>query len=285
VGLDATVMCRCFEAGLTTEPPFPREWLHVDSENYLSLRPEHDTQDQWARLYEWAQTCCEHEGMNLASEHISNLAGFELFREALEKLGWEHFPVLARELSNEHGSSTPSDAASLALLELDTFCGQATVGRNAVLVDTKTGYVIFEHIAAYDGVFLLGGRSGVDAGIGAAEFFIRNRETRADLFRATRVKQALLDPVNEGQAYEGRTQFRDLDTGNTYQASVAVSGREIPWPDGRLLNNEGRARTEYPQEFHVEVRDVSPDEFAYIVEPLSKVFRASVATGNPVRWS
>ena len=39
MGVDATVMCNCFREGRTTDPPVPREWLVLDAEGYLSLRP------------------------------------------------------------------------------------------------------------------------------------------------------------------------------------------------------------------------------------------------------
>jgi hypothetical protein len=35
---------------------------------------------------------------------------------------------------------------------------------------------------------------------------------------------------------------------------------------------------------HVEQRPVTPADFAGVVEALEEVFRAAMATGNPVRW-
>ena len=41
---------------------------------------------------------------------------------------------------------------------------------------------------------------------------------------------------------------------------------------------------EYPRRLHVERRPVRPEEFLYILEPLERIFRASIAVGNPVEW-
>jgi len=86
MGLDATVMCNCFKQGMTTPPPFPREWLYVDEEGCLSLLPEYDTDERWHELYEWRETCCEHPDMDYVSEHISNWSGYRIFQAALESV-------------------------------------------------------------------------------------------------------------------------------------------------------------------------------------------------------
>jgi hypothetical protein len=151
-------------------------------------------------------------------------------------------------------------------------------------VDSKSGYVIFEHVAAYEGVFSFGGSAGVDMGIGEFEFFIRDRAMGDDVFRATQVKQRFIDPIDENKAYSGRVLFTDLDTGVEYVSSAAVWGREIAWPDGRMQNDAGRIRCELVEHFHVDVRDQVPADFNYILDPLTRVFQASVKTGNPVRW-
>ena|ERR1051325_90686 len=108
------------------------------------------------------------------------------------------------------------DASALAITELEYFRGLESGGQNAALVEANTGCVLFEHVAAYEGVFLVGGLLGVEAGIGASEFFIRDRESKEDLFRATRFEQIFLDPNDSPGAYVGRVQLRDLDSGVSY---------------------------------------------------------------------
>jgi hypothetical protein len=283
MGLDASVMCNCWKLGLAREPPFPRDHLETDQDGYLNLRPEFDTKEYWTPFWDWSQTCCAHEGMDYASEHIANWSGYRLFQEALEKAGWHQFPVLGAELPNANGGRTNSTQAKLALAELEIFRQLPSLGQNAALVD-HSGFVIFEFIASYEGVFILSGPSGVDVGVAEFEFFIRDRHTGVDLFRARRVRQTLIDPRDDNRLYEGRVEFQNLDTETVCITTVAVSGRTIPWPDGQLQNDNGQFRCEYPEQFQVEMREVLPSHFDYIVNPLLRIFQASVTTGNPVRW-
>ena len=164
MGLDASVMCDCFRSGLTTEPPVPRDWLHVDEEGYLNLKPGHDSDGAFAEVYDWMQTCCEHPDMRYASEFIANWAGYRLFQQALAEAGWDKFPVLHGELPEANGGMTGAAGAALALGELALFRSLGEIGSNPCLVDTATGEVIQEHVAGYGGVFILDGDSGLEAG-------------------------------------------------------------------------------------------------------------------------
>ena len=192
--------------------------------------------------------------------------------------------MLQAELPNWNGGLMSPQSASDALGELTYFHSLESVGSNAFLVNTSTGEDIFQHIAADEGVFILSGRTGVDIGIGEFEFFVRSRE--ADLFRATRFRQSVKNLNQRKRDDEPlQVEYLNLDTGERFLCHTAVAGKAIPWPDGRMENDEGRRRFEYPKELHVEIRKVLPGDFAYILEPLGKVFRAAVETGNPVRWS
>ena len=125
---------------------------------------------------------------------------------------------------------------------------------------------------------------GLDIGIAQFEFFIRDREGNA-LFQPIKIRQTLLEPgMRDRKDGPGRVEFMDLDTGKKFVCETAVPGNSIPWPDGRTQDDEGRLRSEYPSEFHVEIRNVNPSDFDYLLAPLTKVFRASVEVGNPVRW-
>lgn len=130
MGLDASVMCNCFRLGWTSEPPVPREWLHIDSDGYWSLKPEHDSIELFYKVYEWEQTCCEHPEMEYASEPISTWTGYRLFQQALGRVGWEQFPVLDHELPHANGGQTEAAMAALALRELDEFRRVGGVGSN-----------------------------------------------------------------------------------------------------------------------------------------------------------
>jgi hypothetical protein len=73
-------MCRCFEQGRVKAPPVALEWLYVDSEGYLSLRPGHDSDEDFYKVYAWMQTACPHPNMRQANEHIANWAGYRAFQ-------------------------------------------------------------------------------------------------------------------------------------------------------------------------------------------------------------
>jgi hypothetical protein len=83
----------------------------------------------------------------------------------------------------------------------------------------------------------------------------------------------------------GPAELVDLDTGRRWECPTAVSGRPIPWPDGRMTNDEGRMRSGYPRRLQVERHAITAADFEYVLRPLEEVFRAAVATGNPVRWT
>lgn len=283
MGLDASVMCNCFRDRKTTPPPFPRDWLEIDREGYLNLKQEHDSDENWANHYEWEQSCCEHEGMALANERISNWAGYRQFQAALGEVGWQHFPVLEDELPSSNGGLTSSAASARALLELDLFMSCGEVGSVAVLVNTASSEGLYEHIAAYGGIFIRSGRDGIDVGLSEFEFFAVNRESGEDLFRARRVRQ-----YNRGGTKISESDkvivWEDLETGITYESGIPIAGKQIPWDDGRWENEDGRCRFDYPYEFHVEQRPRVVADFDRIVRALRIVFEASVQSGNPVRW-
>jgi len=284
MGLDATVMCRCFQDGKTTALPFPRQWLEVDQEGYLNLKSQHDSDSNWGKQYHWQQSCCEHEGMKVASERIANWAGYRQFQSALGEVGWHLFPVLQEQLPNANGGLTPSEASAKALAELDVFVAAGEIGMKTVLVDTASGHALYEYIADYDGVFILSGKHGVHAGLSETEFFCVDAASGASLFRATHFRQF----HRNGQAISGDRDgltWQDVTTGANYESGIAICGQQIPWEDGQWQTPDGRCRFEYPAEFHVEQRPQLATDFGDIVAALRTVFEASVKTGNPVRWS
>jgi hypothetical protein len=96
-----------------------------------------------------------------------------------------------------------------------------------------------------------------------------------------RVEQRVLDDTPTVQKVE----YINRDTGQRFVWSMAISGAAIPWPDGRMQNDEGQIRNEHPPYLHVEVRRRTAADFAYILDPLRRIFAASLEIGNPVYWS
>ncbi|MCG8648965.1 MAG: hypothetical protein MI861_03985 [Pirellulales bacterium] len=283
MGLDATVMCNCFRDGKTTASPFPRDWLEVDDEGYLNLKAPHDSDENWGKQHEWEQSCCPHQGMDFASERISNWPGYRAFQAALGKIGWHNFPVLEEQLPNANGGLMPASASKLALAELSRFESSDSLGKVTVLVDTASGNGVYERIASYDGVFLLSGSRGVDVAVEETESLVLDRDTREILFRAIRFGQYR----KSGAAISGDHDdlvWENLDTGQIFEAKIAISGKQIPWEDGRWENSDGVCRFQYPTGFHIEQRSKLVSDFEFEIRALKTVFQASVSTGNPVRW-
>jgi hypothetical protein len=131
------------------------------------------------------------------------------------------------------------------------------------------------------------GSAGLEMGVDAQGFFIRKRmgDHPGDLFRSRRFEQRLLDPEPLDTLYQGATEFVAVDTGARFVCPSVVSGKRIPWPDGRMANDRGQVRSEYPRAMHVEQRPILVSEFNYILEPLTEIFEASIRVGNPVQWS
>ena len=48
--------------------------------------------------------------------------------------------------------------------------------------------------------------------------------------------------------------------------------------------SKGQVRFEYPTKMVTEHRDRSPQDYAEIIEPLRTICKASIETGNPIRW-
>lgn len=71
MGLDAFVPCRCWQEGLTSEPPTPRA-LIVWTEGELDLTLPYDGNEElYSRFDGWKHDCCEHKDIEYAAEPCS----------------------------------------------------------------------------------------------------------------------------------------------------------------------------------------------------------------------
>lgn len=315
MGLDAYVPCNCYAEGRTTPPPISLDLISVEDGRLdldLPYQPNRALHDQF---YQWKKHACPHPGMLYADERIANWAGYRLFQEALARVGWEHFPVLHEILPESNSGAVLAATVALAVPELEFFAQEA-LGTDVVLVNTETGAVLHTYVAAYAGEFLWeGGAGGLVGGFDAGGFYIRPPQPPSDgpfeqniahavsgtapakaseakagylgtpapqeRFRAMRVEQRVLDDTPRAQKVE----YINRDIDQRFVWNAAVSGAAIPWPDGRMQDDEGRRRHEHPLYLHVEVRPRTADDFAYILDPLRRIFAASLETGNPVYWS
>lgn len=306
MGLDAQVYCNCWKLGLTSPPPVPREQVIFDPERWISLASSYEGHEvEHDAFYEWLESCCTHPNMEYCSVRVSNWWGYRAFQGALERAGWEHFPTLRDELPEGNGGSMSSLSAAKVLDELDYFRRNAEIGKNIFLVDSETGEWVQEYSAASGGIFVWNDPSQVNIGFDERGLFIvtsskdalravvdathhvtqpEQDAPGADLFRAMRLEQRLLEPGKTESSGAGRVEFINLDNGTRFVCTTEVSGKQIPWPDGRMQNDDGRVRTQYPRYLHVEERPLSTEHFSHILDALTEVCRASVETGNAVLW-
>ena len=279
MGLDADVRCRCWEEGRVASPPPFAQHVRVDEEGWPGLDlPWQGNQDKHRALDDWRQTCCRHKNMRYADEHISNWGGYHLFQAKLAEFGWPHFPTLQRILPESNGGTvSPADSAA-ALEELDDFA-RRDFGKQIVLVDADTSEVLQEYVPQYEGVFSWG-PGGWQGGVDPEGFFVRRQYgglmkwlgTR-ELFRSRRFTQ---DKVGSREFL-----FRDERTGATAASPMGVSKPGVLTVDPKDGGGDSPA---YPKRLTVESRRLDAEAFEYILRPLRVVFRASVVTGNPVRW-
>jgi hypothetical protein len=252
VGLDAYVGCTCYAEG-KVQAFEPAELVAPDDEGRPRLTVSWSGNEELhQRFDEWLKTACPHPRMQAASERISNWAGYRVLQEAMGRIGWERFPSLKQGLPEGNGGAMFPIEARKALGELDTFEREVAGMEEALLIDSDSGERVYDYVASYQGIFVWAGSRGVEIGFDPDGVFLRRpeRDGGEELFRAMRVE------VTEDE-------FVDRDTGRRVACPAA-------WGAGRR--------------FHVDVRPMAADRFDYVVAPLRRVFRAAVATGNPVIW-
>ncbi len=270
MGLDAWVRCRCWEEGKCNSVPDGVEPIRVDEEGYLSLDlPYEGNEPLHESFAQWLAQCCEHEEVEFACERISNWTGYRLFQQRLEEIGRQYFPTLFEELPEANGGVTSAESSKRILAELERFRELAAGGERVVLLDTDTKGVVFEYVAAYKGVFMMSGKGGIQAGVDDGGFFVASRETGVILFRSS-------DFVQEMEGDNGI--LTDRASGINFTTCQPISVYELS-PD-----NDGTNSPRHPKHLVVEHRVTESGDFEYILGPLTTVFEASVATGNPVIW-
>ena len=117
------------------------------------------------------------------------------------------------------------------------------------------------------------------------DLVIIDTDFEVEVFRPRRIQQILMEPDRSGGGLrDALVEFTNLDTGETYVGSCPISKQVVPDapPEHNLSGPE--PGWEYPRRLHVERRPVRPEEFLFILKPLERIFRASVAVGNPVEW-
>lgn len=135
VGLDAAVYCNCWRDGKTTEPPVPRECVHLDEDGWVwNSNPDwtpgaQPGTEEWVRgmatdiaFDSWKQSqACPHDNMQLVSARIANWSGVGGLLQALQEGGEDQFATVLTELPTSNDGSTSPELAARMLNELNVF--------------------------------------------------------------------------------------------------------------------------------------------------------------------
>lgn len=272
MGLSAKVTSNCYRDGKTTPCPFPDEFVIDEVRGPMLSIKYIGNEQKYKRFWDWLKTCCEYPDMLRSNEFIASWRDYYIFRDALEAIGAEHFPVLLEHLpdGDERGITT-ADLSATALEELAYFQSLETVDESAVLVDTERNEIVSKGSNVLGGALTMDRVSGFDLGFDDDGFFVRDRwELNRELFRATRVRQIVLNPE------EFYVEYQDRDSDKTFRCSA---------PFGQMITGDDGLPRAYLRDFQIEIHPVPPSRYAYILDPLTRVFEASVETGNAVRWS
>lgn len=275
MGLDASVMCACYQQGLTTPCPFPDAFM-IDEFGYPAIRLDGEDDDERSEMFDvWLSECCPHPYMDAITRVIANDRDYRAFRDAVEQIGVERLATLCAALPEDNeGLMTAGDAA-LCLQELNVFRSRLTDVQRRCLIDTESGLMIASVGRQGEEAFERDERTGLRLGLDDDGFFVRDAwEFNREVFRATRFSQQVL----EAETLDQPTQylFTDLDSERQFTSRTPI----------RLFvrGEFGLLRQVYPAALAVETRSAASDHFDSVLEPLTAVLAVSVETGNPVRW-
>lgn len=127
MGYDAYVRCNCFKEGKAK--PFKYIQYVKEYTEYLELelpdeiKKNTELADKIEQdFYDWQESACEHEDMEIVSERIANISGMGALRFAIECCGGEkEFPTLATQLPECNGGFMPVELNESFRKDLEAF--------------------------------------------------------------------------------------------------------------------------------------------------------------------
>lgn len=273
------VVCRCYQDGKTSVPPFAE--LVVLDEDGLSLNiSETDlhTDEDWALYFEkqnqfdaWKNTACPHEAMEYAKAWLANGMGMAGFKSYLySQGGTEVFPILLQELPSANGGCMSASQAEKALDELRYLKELKVPMEKIVLREKETQNIIM--IGDYEDTipfafFDTNKKMILD---NRGFFIVETKEVAGVendyiLFQATEFSTVV--------AEEKRIAYCD------HQAKSLRIGSYFPVQLGEHKPVETETAYEVVKEIYQ-----SDSYWKYIIEALEKICIAAVETQNPVHW-
>ncbi|BBH70748.1 hypothetical protein ACTI_74330 [Actinoplanes sp. OR16] len=249
MGLSGSVYCRCWkDAGLADSIGFDEDgWLDL-------LRPD----DAVARR--WFAAGCEHEDFEVAWADLGSLGGQRILRQVCEAIGWSLLPTLRDVLPTTNDGGIPAADVPAVLSDLELFESQVGTVTETVLLDEATGHAVHGCIGSHPS--MLGWNGTLHAGSDAGGFFVLDTGAGppAEVFRAKRFSQRAL----------GGDMVEFTGENGTVRLPLFLVGGVLPVTPERLTTV---------------TRPQSAESWAGWLGSLRMLCAASLATGNPVRWS
>jgi len=123
MGYNITVYCRCFEEGLTNEPPIPRSHIKRDTYDGYLIRVgiTSSSLKEDLEFDEWAFNSCKHEDGELFEGHLGNMATVGHFRACLKKHSIQKFPSLWKMFVENSQGNFPYEDTAKAIGEISEF--------------------------------------------------------------------------------------------------------------------------------------------------------------------
>lgn len=273
MGLDAFVPCNCYREGKTKTPPPTSEELYIDEDGllrpvryrgipYKELENDKEFLKIYDELYDWKVQACEHKDGYYADESVGNWSTARYLKWVVCHFPEGSFPSLINLIPRNNRGSVPAKDAPEILRELEELRKRLPEIEGFFLVDGTTEQVLFE------GSDYLGGNFAwikyQILGFNENGLYVLDRATDKRLFQAKVVMETIVTDD------DGKELTLWIDESNPEKQIVVNQA-----PISELKYNIGYLK--------VENRPMTPED-VYSIEPLERLFKASIETGNPVFW-
>jgi len=272
----AFVVCNCYQKGKTEKPPF-EEYVKFDDDGlYIDVPDEFWEKDedkvfQMESDFEtWKNNVCEHDNMDLCSEYLSSHLGMADFRQIVRNNGGKKkYPTLTAFLPTANGGVLPAKFAESTFNELLELEKEQCQEERIILLENSTNELKASVNANTYLIFVFTAYNKYNYGIDKDGFFILENIKE----NGKEVSYVVFRSKNFIQRKVSKEEFRFIDKRTNHSFTCAA----------RLHPYEGNSKKDY--EFTVKPEEVIIAEaYNYIIEPLKRLTKASMESGNPIHW-
>lgn len=275
MGLDAYVPCNCYREGKTKTPPPTQEELCIDEDGFLrpvryrdipydEIKDDEEFRKIYDELDDWKWNACDHKYGNYIDERVGNWSTARYFTWVVRQFPEGSFPLLIDLIPAANGGSVPVKDAPEILRELAELRKRLPEIKGFFLMDGMKDQVLYDGSDYLDGNF-----AWIDKqilGFDENGLYVLDGETEEQLFKAKEV----METVETDADGKKRTLWTDVSDSEN---KIVVNHEPISELEDGVVGY-----------LKVEIRPMSADD-VYAIEPLERLFKASIETGNPVFWA